>query len=252
MAQIPGDKRRAVEPYLKFVRLLDSDVDLDTRVAHILTEYAREDFEELSETLRDLDVRVGFSVPAIHPDTRESLQPVLAQLVEDGHEILLHGYRHTSFMNTSYGTAHDELARASDILESITGETPVGFHVPYARASAGTLEAASELGVEWVVGARTDPEADDDLAVVQPNRPYDIQLLEGGGEPETAFERLGANADESSLLLCHPNVHVHHDAGDAFAGWLDGQSVTSPGALAGDTEDGPALLLDCFPPFQVE
>lgn len=251
MTRVPDDKRRAVEPYLKFLRLLDDGVELDTRVAHVLDEFTAEDFESLSATLRDAGVRAGFSVPAIHPDTRESLSPVVSALAEDGHEILLHGYRHTSFMDVSYETAHEELSRASSTLDSVTGSTPTGFHVPYSRASEGTLRAAADLGVEWIVGSRADDGADDDLTVTQPIRPYDIQLLESDPEPAAAFERLSENADESSLLLCHPNVHLHHDGADAFADWLDARSFATPGDLACDRDDGPGLLLDCFPPFQV-
>lgn len=251
MTRVPDDKRRAVEPYLKFLRLLDDEVELDTRVAHILDEFTAEDFERLSATLRDVGVTAGFSVPAIHLETRDSLPPVVSTLAEDGHEILLHGYRHTSFMDVSYETAHDELSRASSVLESVTGSAPTGFHIPYSRASEGTLRAASELGVEWIVGSRADDGADNDLAITQPIRPYDIQLLESDLEPAAAFERLGENAEASSLLLCHPNVHLHHDGATAFAEWLDGRSFATPGDLACGRDDGPGLLLDCFPPFQV-
>lgn len=251
MARISGDKRRAVEPYLKFIRRLDPDVDLETRVAHVLTEFGAADFEALGETLTELNVRAGFPVPAVHLDTRSSLPSAISRLEDDGHEILLHGYRHTSFMDVSYETAREELSRAMDVLESNVGVSPTGFHVPYGRASPGALEAAAELGIEWVVGSRTDSETDDELTVVQPVRPYDIQLLESDPDPTAAFERLDENADGSSPYLCHPNVHLHHDADDAFAEWLDGRAVTSPGeSIVGNaTETG--LLLDCFPPFQV-
>lgn len=252
MAEIPGDKRRAVEPYLKFIRRLDADVDLDTRVAHVLTEFGAADFETLAETLRELDVRAGFPVPAVHLDTRPSLQSVISGLEDDGHDILLHGYRHTSFMDASYETATEELARALDVLESTAGVSPTGFHVPYGRASPGTLAAAADLGVEWVVGARTDPDVTDDgLTVVRPIHPYDIQLLESDLDPATAFERLGEHADGSAPFLCHPNVHLHHDAADAFAAWLDTRSVTAPAESIARGASEPGLLLDCFPPFQV-
>lgn len=251
MVRAPDDKRRAVEPYLKFLRLLDEGVESDTRVAHVLDEFASEDFERLSATLRDVGVRAGFSVPSIHLDTREPLATVVAGLHDDGHEILLHGYRHSSFMDVSYETAREELSRASSILESVTGSAPAGFHVPYSKASEGTLQAARDLGVEWIVGSRVNEPADDDLTVVQPTHPYDIQLLERGLDPTAAFDRLHENAGESSLLLCHPNVHVHHDAADAFADWLEDGSFARPGDLARGHEDGPALLLDCFPPFRV-
>lgn len=260
MTRIPADKRRAVEPYLKFIRLLDDDVELDTRVAHILDEFTPEDLSELAATLGDLGVRAGFSVPAIHLEEDDAMSSAVSRLADDGHEILLHGYRHTSFMDTSYETAHEELSRSLSIVEAETGATPTGLHVPYARASAGTIEAASDLGVEWVVGAEAEPESESEAGdgddggvhtLMSPIRPYDIQLLEAGNEPEAAFERVDENAAEDSLVLAHPNVHVHHGGAEAFAGWLGRRSVRPPGALAEGRGEGPGLLLDCFPPFQV-
>lgn len=254
---VPDDKRRSVEPYLKFLRRLDEDVPLDTRVFHILYEFTAEDFERLRSTLGDVD-GVGFSVPAIDLESREGVARSLSRLVADGHELVLHGYRHTSFMDTQYDIAHGELSRAFDIVESTTGESPSGLHVPFMAASEGTLRAAADLGIEWVVGRRrsggctaTNATPETDLHLMQPVRPYDLQLLERGLSPTATFERLDEQTDESSLMLCHPNIHLHHDATDAFAHVLHTRSYRSPGDLAGRRGDGPALLLDCFPPFRV-
>lgn len=246
-------KRRAVEPYLKFLRRLDDDVDLDTRVGHILDEYTGEDVTALAATLDDVGVTAGFSVPAVHLEERDAIRAAVGDLADEGHEVLLHGYRHTSFLDVPYETAVDELSRASEVLTAVTGREPTGFHVPYGAASEGALEAASELGVEWIVGSGPDTVDGDehDLTLMQPSRPYDLQLLERGVDPVAAFERLSDNAEADSVFLCHPNVHFRPGASEAFVDWLAVERPSSPAAVAANPETGPGLLLDCFPPFRV-
>jgi len=246
-------KRRAVEPYLKFLRRLDDDVDLDTRVGHVLDEYSGDDVAGLAATLEDVGVTAGFSVPAVHLEERDDIRAAVGDLAEAGHEVLLHGYRHTSYLDVPYETALEELSRASEILTAVTGREPTGFHVPYGAASEGTLEAASELGVEWIVGSGPDTVdgAASELTQLQPSRPYDLQLLERGVDPVAAFEQLSENAEADSVFLCHPNVHFRPGASEAFVDWLAEERPASPAAVAANPETGPGLLLDCFPPFRV-
>jgi hypothetical protein len=252
MGEIDGGKRRALEPYLKFLRRLDDDVDLETRVGHVLDEFSAEDFADLGNTLAELDLTAGFSVPARHLEERPPIRRAIGDLANDGHEVLLHGSRHTSFMDVPDETARAELARASEVIEDVTGRAPTGFHVPYGRASPGTLRAATELGVEWLVGSPADgAQAPADLALLQPVRPYDLQLIERGTDPEQVFERLSANAAEAAVYLCHPNVHVPSGTAPAFADWLEAEAPPAPDAVAAGGCEGPGLLLDCFPPFRV-
>lgn len=250
MADVHDQKRRSVEPYLKFLRRLDADVSLDTRMTHVLDEFEGADFAALSETLADAGVTAGVSVPAIHVDRRKPIRTAIRVLAEEGHEILLHGYRHTSYMEVGYETAHEELSRSMEVLSSAIGRSPDGLHVPYAAASEGTIAAASDLGVEWIVGSAPD-ETDADLSTLQPVRPYDLQRLERGLDPAAVFEGLAADADEGSVLLVHPNVHVRPETAAAFTDWLADESFATPGEVATDRTAGPALLLDCFPPFRI-
>lgn len=255
---VPDEKRRSVEPYLKFLRRLDEDVPLDTRLFHVLYEFTGDDLARLSDALADAGVVAGLSVPAVHIDTRDGIADAVERFLADGHELVVHGYRHTSFLDASYDTAHEELSRSLDIVASVTDGPPTGFHVPYLSASDGTLRAAADLDFEWVVGRRVDGEssagrtgAASDLTLLQPVHPYDLQLLERGLTPTAAFRRLEEKTDESSLLLCHPNVHLYHEATGAFDDWLRERSFSAPGDLARSRNGGPGLLLDCFPPFRV-
>lgn len=249
---IPEQKRRAVEPYLKFVRLVDDDLPLDTRVAHILDEFTGAEFDRLAGDLETADVRAGFSVPTVHLET-EWVRATVRDLAADGHDVVLHGQRHTSYMETSYETATEELSAARETIESITGESPTGFHVPYSRVSSETVRAARDLGIEWIVG---DLAGDDDLpesapTILTPLRPYDLHRLERGAEPEAVFDAIGEKATADSLLLFHPNIMASYDALPEFASWIADRSFRTPAELAADDGEGPGLLLDVFPPFTV-
>ncbi|UWG46362.1 Peptidoglycan/xylan/chitin deacetylase, PgdA/CDA1 family [Halanaeroarchaeum sp. HSR-CO] len=250
---LPDQRRRAVEPYLKFVRLIEDDVPLDTRVAHILDEFTESEFEELADHLGAADVQAGVSVPTVHLQ-RAWVRDAISDLAADGHSIVLHGQLHTSYMETSYETAHDELSAAIDTIQAEIGERPVGFHVPYSRVSSETVRAAADLGVEWIVGDLSDDEtavSQGSPAIVTPLRPYDLHRLERGTDPERVFDAIADEASDSSLLLFHPNILASYDSLSTFGSWIADRVLRSPDDLVSKTGDGPGLLLDVFPPFTV-
>lgn len=252
---ISPEKRRAVEPYLKFVRLVDDELSLDTRVGHILDAFTQDEFERLRHGLAATGSTAAFSIPSIHLERTDWLRNLAADLVDDGHDIALHGHRHTSYMETSADTARTELADAATTIEAATGTRPTGFHVPYGRVSADAVRAATDLGVEWIVGDLVDDDATlpaDAPPILTPVRPYDLHRFERGDDPQAAFDALGREADGESLLLMHPNVHAHYDALGTFIEWLDERDVRPPADLVNGEETGPGLLLDVFPPFTVE
>ena len=250
MNRIPTAKRREVAPYLTFLRLLDEDVPLDTRLFHVLYEFDRDDFDRIAEILETSGLTAGFSVPARRLRDRDAVADAIAAMHDAGHEILVHGDRHASFRDASYDVAHDELSRALDTIEAAIGVAPEGFHIPFMQASDGTVRAAADLGVEWLVGVTTGDDAAA-LPTVTPEHPYDLQLLERGHSPDDAVARVDEMVDDSSLLLCHPNVHLYHEATAAFAEYLHDHDFVPPGELVCRGGDTPGLLLDCFAPFSV-
>lgn len=243
-------KRRAIAPYLKFVRNLASDVDLETRISHVVYDFFEDDIDWLIDALEDGDVTAGFSVPAIHLRTEAAARDGVRRLVDGGHEVLAHGYRHTSYMDTAYETVDEELADVRSVFEAELDTDPTGFHVPFMRCSEGTVKAASEHEIDWIVGTPF-AETDAGPAFLQPESPYDLQLYERGHTPAEVIERLDAAARPGSLLLCHPNIQAIHDGSDVFSEWLRDTEFVSPSAIAQGEQDRPGLLLDCFPPFGV-
>lgn len=89
-------------------------------------------------------VKASFFVPGVsaslHPDEQKSL-------VDDGHEVALHGWIHE--VNTLVPPAQERelMLRAADTLERITGVRPVGMRTCSWDYSPTTLSIAEELGL---------------------------------------------------------------------------------------------------------
>lgn len=103
--------------------------------------------------------------------------------VEDGHEVVFHGNRHTSFDGPEYHTGYDYIDAGVAAIEAPVGVRPTGFFVPFTDASHGARWAAAELGIRWLSAC---PECDvpPDLTLLQPVMPADsnrLQLGRGAG-----------------------------------------------------------------------
>jgi peptidoglycan/xylan/chitin deacetylase (PgdA/CDA1 family) len=85
--------------------------------------------------------------------------PEIARAIADaGHEIALHGYRHTLLLRRSPGALADDLARAATLIEDVTGQRPRLYRPPYGVFSYAGLQLAREhwqpllwsrWGCEW-------------------------------------------------------------------------------------------------------
>jgi peptidoglycan/xylan/chitin deacetylase (PgdA/CDA1 family) len=67
-------------------------------------------------------------------------RPALAREIADaGHEIALHGYRHTLLLRRRVGAVIDDLDRAVDVIATATGVVPALYRPPYGVFSSGAL-----------------------------------------------------------------------------------------------------------------
>lgn len=247
---IHDQKRRALTPYLKFIRNLDPETSLETRIEHVTYDFFEKDIDWLIDTLGKTEISAGISVPAIHLETEETVRNSVRRLIDAGHEIVVHGYRHTSYMATPHKTADAELEAIIDCFKSNLDIRPTGFHVPFMRCSPGTVRAAEKYGIEWIVGIEPH-DVSTSISFLHPKSPYDLQLFERGYTGSTVA-RCMAEATEDRLLLCHPNIHAIHNARASFAEFLKQGEFAKPSAVADGKTERPGLLLDCFPPFRVE
>ncbi|HEX3807738.1 MAG TPA: polysaccharide deacetylase family protein [Gaiellaceae bacterium] len=74
-------------------------------------------------------------------------RPALAREIADaGHEIALHGDRHTLLLRRSVRELHVDLERAAVTIEHATGRAPTLYRPPYGVFSSGALALVRELG----------------------------------------------------------------------------------------------------------
>lgn len=192
----------------------------------------------------------GFSVPAIHLETSENIRNTVRRLADADHEIAVHGHRRTSYVETSYETADEELTRMIDLFESEIDGRPTGFHAPDMRCSRETGQAAADHGIERIVGTNS-ADADPSLPPLNLEFPCDLQLFERGQSPTAVVGRVEKQAEDGSLLLCLPNIHAVHDATREFTDWLTDVSLAAPNAVVEGDGGRPGLLLGWVPPFGV-
>ncbi len=74
-------------------------------------------------------------------------RPALArEIVAAGHEVALHGDRHTLLLRRSVRELQDDLVRAAAEIEDATGCSPVLYRPPYGVFSSGALALVRRLG----------------------------------------------------------------------------------------------------------
>jgi peptidoglycan/xylan/chitin deacetylase (PgdA/CDA1 family) len=73
----------------------------------------------------------------------------VAELVERGHEVGLHGWAHEAWAELDERTADELLARSADALAAATGAPPTGFRAPGGERGAHTAALLRERGIDY-------------------------------------------------------------------------------------------------------
>ena len=93
---------------------------------------------------RDLEIPATFFVPAHvaerHPD-------MIDAILADGHEIAHHGYMHENVFGLESDEEKAIFSHASQLLETLTGNAPLGWSAPGWGVTTQTLEIMCELGM---------------------------------------------------------------------------------------------------------
>ncbi|MFN8390981.1 MAG: polysaccharide deacetylase family protein [Bdellovibrionota bacterium] len=101
------------------------------------------------EILAEEDLKITFFV--VGQDAADPRnQPVLKAIADAGHEIGNHSYDHESWLHLhSEAEIRDELLRAHQTIESVTGFSPKGFRGPGFSVSETVLKVVRELGYDY-------------------------------------------------------------------------------------------------------
>jgi peptidoglycan-N-acetylglucosamine deacetylase len=100
----------------------------------------------LLEQLRQADIKATFFVPGF---TAECYPDTIRRIAADGHEVGWHGYLHESPYELSVDEQRAIIARAAEILEPLTGRTPVGYRAPSWQLSLESPELLAAAGFEY-------------------------------------------------------------------------------------------------------
>jgi peptidoglycan/xylan/chitin deacetylase (PgdA/CDA1 family) len=247
MAEIPDIATREVEAYFSFVSNAETERAVKARTFHVLRAFDHADFTGVLDTFEAAGATA--SVAFLGRDADRQAETLTA-VEERGHEVVCHGHRHVEFGDLSYETAHDDLSRALEAFEDEAGVTPTGFFAPFKQTSVGTLEAAADLGFDWVLGGADESDVPDDIQLVDSVYPHDTRLLEGGTPPAETFEQLSEEAVDGSTFLFHPNMLEYYDAEAEFGAFVETVEPTAVGEqVAADA--GVGVVLDCLRPLRI-
>ncbi len=101
----------------------------------------------LTELAR-LDIRATFFVLGVMLQAAPDLG---RRIVDEGHEVAVHGWDHRSMLLRTPQSTADGLERARDLVTDVTGRPPRFFRPPYGVLTASTVLVARELGLQTVL-----------------------------------------------------------------------------------------------------
>lgn len=106
----------------------------------------RRGLDRLLAVFDEYDVKATFFVLG---EAFERYGHVIEALAKAGHEIAVHGFRHSNFGLLSAEEQRDQIAETILKIEKYTGVKPAGFRIPEGNMTPDTLCIAKELGLQY-------------------------------------------------------------------------------------------------------
>jgi len=108
--------------------------------------------------------------------TVESFPEITGEIHDRGHDIQCHGWKHTDPSSFSEEEEREDIGRAVDAIQDITGGTPDGYRSPAWDFSTNTLSIIRDIGFEWDSSQMAhdfEPYLVRESPAVDPDEPYE-------------------------------------------------------------------------------
>lgn len=103
-------------------------------------------FGRILATLKSYDIPATFFVPGI---VAEEYPKAIEQIVAEGHEIAVHGYRHENFGLLSSDDQKEAIDRSRKVFENLLGYVPSGFRLPEGEMTPETMDLLINSGFQY-------------------------------------------------------------------------------------------------------
>ena len=177
------------------------------------------------DLLDEHEIPASFFVPGYIAERNED---VVREIVKRGHEVGHHGYMHEPPASLTAEQEIEVMDRSLAILESITGDRPVGYRAPSWDLSVRSLDLIAERGflydssmmdddIPYLLDTKSGPLVELPVHWFQDDAPY-FWFNRGAGSMNTPQDVLTAWEWEFDgaykhggvfMLTCHPQVSGH-------------------------------------------
>ena len=93
--------------------------------------------------MKHLELPATFFIPSYIVEHHPKMT---AAILSDGHEVGAHGHLHEKLADLSSGEEEEILLKSLGILESVTGQRPVGYRAPWFEINPGTADLLKREG----------------------------------------------------------------------------------------------------------
>lgn len=179
----------------------------DNKINSLLMLIEFERIEGILQWEKELDSRGQSALVKVQDNILQEYPEVFKRLADKGYEIA-GGYDIASFWDMSYEEQYQHLKEAKDLVEGITGKKMRVFGSRYFAYDETTLKAASDLGIDYILGRGVnDVEADIYQPLEYSTRVISVTNVDVG-EPmgrgslcDYSLWARGANAQEFGQIL---------------------------------------------------
>lgn len=145
-------------------------------------DWGEEFIPAMLEEFKKSNAQVSFFVTGKWAEKNPEL---LKQMVQAGHSIQNHGYRHCHFNQLSPGEVGSEIKKAEEIISKITGQPTTFFASPYGEYNPQLVRAVNGLNYKYIMWSV------DTIDWQRPN-------------PATIVKRVSNKVHNDAIILMHP------------------------------------------------